>query len=388
MLGIAWLTTGFLLTFIGVVYILDYFGVLEKIPILNMLSGRVQKHWLPLGISIILVLSGLGVVTVGEIREALPAVPTAAVGDLYGADIVIIVAGTAGADFADAGYDMYLLDHTIYSGSNENAILQEIIDSGTGGLISPDGTTATPETVSSGKFTWDDQTARVGDQFVIFGFDDSTPAAADYETFFTIITINGYNPDLGTFQISPNRYQLYTFGAVDSYNFAATDITGYQEDEDAAKSGMTIDFDLYADADNNISKDMGIYIELPSAMQSSINKITVSTDAGKFAEYSSFLDTSNMDTSNVIFESAPSKQTAGNNLYYIGMVPDSLRTSSTAKEEINVEVDYDHLGTGSNLCYLYAVQLVNGGSDIHFDIAANPAFMLNATADGTDGWTT
>jgi hypothetical protein len=388
MLGIAWLTTGFLLTFIGVVYILDYLGILKQIPILNMLSGRVQKHWIPLGLSIVLVLSGTGVITVGEIREALPAVPTAAVGDLYGADVVLIVAGTSGAAFADAGYPMYLLDYTIYSGSNENEILQEIIDSGTGGLVSPDGTTATPVSVSGGKFTWDDQTARVGDQFVIFGYDDSTPASGDYETFMTVITINGYNSDLGTFQVSPNRYQLYTFGAVDSYNFANTDVTGYQEDEDAAKSGMTIDFDLYSNADNNISKDMGIYIELPSAMQSSINKITVSTDTGIFAEYSSFLDTSNMDTSNVIFESAPSKQTAGNNLYYIGMVPDALRTSSTAKEEINVEVDYDHLGTGSNLCYVYAVQLINGGSDIHFDIAANPAFMLNATADGTDGWTT
>lgn len=388
MLGIAWLTTGFLLTAIGVIYMLDYFGILKQIPVLNMLSGRVQKHWLPLGISILLVLSGMGIVTVGEIREAVPGIPSAAVGDVFGADINIIVAGTSGAAFADAGYDMYLLDYNTYSASSANEILQEVIDSGTGGLMSPEGTTATPDTVASGKFTWDDQIASVGDSFIIFGYDDTTPAAGDYEAFFATITINGYNAELGTFTVSPNRYQLYTYGTVDSYNFAGTDVAGYQEDEDASKSGMTIDFDLYSDADNNVSRDIGIYVELPSAMQSAINKIIVSTDAGKFAEYSSFLDTSNMDTSNPIFESAPSKQTSGNNLYYVGAVPDALRTSSTAKEETNIEVDYDHLGTGSNLCYVYAVMMVNGGSDIHFDINANPAFTLNATADGTDAWTT
>lgn len=388
MLGFAWLTTSIFIAMIGVAYILDYFAILEKIPIVNMLSGHIPKSVPVLILSSVMVLGGLGLIPVDSASGYVNALPSQSTNDVYGADINIIVAGTTGAAFADAGYDMYLLDYTTYSASSANEILQDIITSGTGILVSPEGMTASPDTVTSGKFTWDDQIAKIGDKFIIFGYDDVTPAAGDYQPFFTEIEIVGYNSELGTFTISPNRHQLYTFGAVDSYNFASTDITGYTEDEDAAVAGLTIGFDLYSDADNNVSVDGGLYIELPSAMQSQINKITVSTTDGVFAEYSSFLDTSNMDTSNPIFESAPSKQTSGNNLYFVGALPDALRTSSTSKDKTNVEMDYDHLGTGDYLVYIYAVQMLNGGSDIHFDIAANPAFALNATPDGTDGWTT
>lgn len=386
MFGIVGLTAGVILAILGFMYILDYIGLLRKIPGLNVASGHIPKNIFVLILSLVLIASGAGM-TLGDVTETVNSLESQSTTDTYGADINLIVAGTAGAAFADSGFEMYLLDYETYSGSNANAILQDVIDSGTGGLVSPEGTTATPDTVTSGLFTWQDQVAKIGDKFVVWGYDDETPAAGDYETFFEIIEIVGFNAEQGTFTVTPNRYQLYTFGAVDSYNFASTDITGYTEDADSATAGMTISFDLYSDADNNISKDMGLFIELPSAMQSQINKITVTNDDGLFAETSSFLDTSILGIGNKFFESAPAKQTAGNSIYYVSELPNALRTSTTAKDKINVELDYDHLGTGSNLIYIYAVQMVSGGSDIHFDIAANPAFALNATADGTDGWT-
>ena len=184
---------------------------------------------------------------------------------------------------------------------------------------------------------------------------------------------------------------MYTYGTVDTYNYAKTDVAGYVEDEDTSTPNMGIEFKIYSNADYNISKDAGLYMEVSSAMQTQINSIMITTDTidgGLFAEYSSFLDTSNLGMGSKIFESAPSKQTAGNSMYFVGALPDALRTSSTSKEAIGVEVDYDHLGTGSQLVYFYVVENMNGGVDQHFDINANPAFTLNATADGTDAWTT
>jgi len=383
MLGFIWLTPLFLMGVLGIMYFLDRFHLLEQIPLANMVSGKVQQTPLNTVIAIVLVVFGFGYIGVDTATDLYP---SASASGIVGADIVLILNDGSGTDFADTGYSFYALDYSTYAGSNSNDILTEIKDYGTAGLVGAGGGIAVAETVSDGKATFDDYLGTIGDNIIIFGYDDTVPAAGDYETLMETIEILSYNENLGSFGISPNRFTLNTFGSIDSYNFAGTDITGYEEDEDAAKVGMSINFDIYSNANYNISKDAGLYVEIPTEMQSQINKIKVSTTDGVFGEFSSFLDTSNMDTTNPVFESAPAKQSSSNNMYYVGMLPDSYRTSTTNLDKVNVDVSYDHLGTGSYVSYLYVVEQVNAGSGLHFDIAANPAFALNTTAVGIDGW--
>lgn len=392
MLGIAWLSFNMLLAAAGIIYVLDYFGMLRKIPLLNLMSGRVPKNGLILLGSFVLIGVGFGWISIGGLMDdsdgtGYTGPSNAQTAQTYSGDIKLMMSTGDGSNFADGDYNFYLLDYTEYADKSKYEIMQTVVDSGVSALKAPGGGTPSASSTTDGAIERVDMNAQIGQRFVLFGYNSESPSAGDHEVIKESFTIKNYNENLGTFTVSPNRFQLYKYGAVDTYNFAESDISGYVESESSSVE-KTISFDMYPQSNYRIGDDMGMYVELPDELQGDIDSIAVTTEDGTKEEFTNYKDISNMDTSDPVYESAPDKQNSDNAMYYVGELPDIKRTSDTNKDPINVKVTYTHPGSGTNNAYFYGVQLLTGGQDLHFDIAQNPAFNLNATTAGSDGWTT
>lgn len=414
MLGIASLTVGTLILILAIYYILDYFKIVEKI--LPMASGVIPRSPLILAVAIIATVLTTGIISFETVSEewegiGLPTPPTAAVGQQFQYDIPIVGMEEDGSAFTDGTYAVHLVNakgtlngrtiDDIYTspaapfkaGEGDLALLYEFAqaeyDSGLtsipGAYVETSTAAEFSEVISSGIWEWDAVTANIGDKFYIYGRYDTSWAVAEYEPFVKPITITGTNPDQGEFALSDNRQRVYYMGTHAVYNFAETSVAGYTEDEDAASADRFIDVDFYADANSNHTRDTHLFVELTSDMQSRVDAITISNDDGEFAKYTKLTDTSNLNTDDWRFESAPSLTVSTSTMYYAGQMPDSLRTATTDKDKIGVEVQYDHSGAAAiNKWYLYDVHFARFGSDFHID---GDNVWINATKDGADGWT-
>jgi hypothetical protein len=412
MLGFEFLTIGFIILVVALYYILDYVGIVEKL--IPSFSGVLPRSPVILAVAVIAAVMTSGIITfetVSEewegIRELAP--PTAAAGQQFQYEIPIVGMEEDGTAFTDATYAVHLISakgtldgrtiNDIYAnpaapfkaGEGDLALLyaltQAEYDNGLTTIPGAYAETSTAaefaDTIASGLWEWTAVTASIGDEFFIYGRYDTSLGQGEYEPFVKKITITGTNPDQGEFSLSDNRVRVYKISTPTIYNFAETSVAGYSEDEDAAAADKLIEVDYYANANHNRSVDTHLYIDLTANMKSSIDLITISNDDGEFARYSKFTDTTNLNTDDWRFESAPS---AAGTVYYVGILPDSLRTATTDKDKVGIEMQYDHTGdtVTPNKQYFKLVQFARFGSDFHIDA---DTFWLDVATNVTDGWT-
>lgn len=414
MLGIGWLTVGFLVGLIAVMYILDYFKILEKF--LPMASGILPRSPLILAVSIIAIVLTTGIISFETVTEGIEGIgvptPGAQVGDTFQYQIPIVGMEEDGTPFSDTTYAMHLISgdgmidgrtvNDIYEnpaapfkpGENDLALLyafaQEEYDDGLTALPGAYAETSTAaefsSTHSSGEFAWNAVTAGIGDVFYLYGRYDTSWSAGEYEPVVKKIIITGTNPDQGEFALSDNRVRVYYMGATAVYNFAETSVAGYTENLTAAANDKTIDVDWYSNANANRTRDNHMYAELTPNAKSRIDSITISNDDGEFETYSQFSDTTNLNTDDWRFESAPALTNSSSTMYYVGQMPDTLRTATTDKDKVNVAIQYDNSGDqSSNKIYFRMVSLARFGGDYHID---GDVFWLDSIYNsGTTGWT-
>ena len=412
MLGLEFLTLGFIILIVAAYYILDYIGLVEKV--IPSFSGVLPKSPLILAIAVIAAILTSGIITFETVSEewkeiGLPTPPTAAVGQQFQYQIPIVGMEEDGTDFTDATYAVHLINakgtlngrtiDDIYTnpaapfkpGEGDLALVYELaqaeyddgLTSIPGAYVDTSTAAEFSDTITSGEWAWNAVTASVGDKFYIYGRYDTSFAQGEYEPFVKPITITGTNPDQGEFSLSDNRQRVYYISVPTIYNFAETSVAGYSEDEDTAAADKLIDVDYYANANNNRSIDTHLYLDLTANMKSSIDLITISNDDGEFARYSKFTDTTNLNTDDWRFESAPS---AAGTVYYVGILPDSLRTATTDKDKVSIDMQYDHTGdtVTPNKQYFKLVQFARFGSDFHVDA---DTFWLDVATNVSDGWT-
>lgn len=243
-------------------------------------------------------------------------------------------------------------------------------------------------TLSSGVYSINGYSARIGDQVTFAGYYDSSPAAAENVSFVKTATITGItagsNPE---WMLSDAQLVWYDYPTLAFYDPTETARTVYTEDEDASVQ-KTLSFDMFPTNNGEQWTDASIWVESPSANIAAITHVKVTgvdmNGASYVYDYGMPYEISSADN---LFKATPALTTSTNKMYYIGKIADSVRTSTTQKGKVHFEVTYDHPASGSVNFYFKAVQNTNALTTTgHYQSPATN-LNLNATTTGTDGWT-
>ena len=300
-----------------------------------------------------------------------------------------------GSDYAESG-SYYYVDPTLYA--DHYQALQVYIDEGAAGLRGPDGNAAQVSSVSSGSVTFSDVEVVTGQNIGVVYIYDSTPAAAEWPCMlWTDIVVSAPDDDDSdnNHKLTGSVLNIARLGALDSYNYENTDITGYKYKgaTTTAESNKEISFDARPTTEGDVIRDMYVFVETDSTMDAQIDHITI---AGTTYAFSSWIAID--DASATWKEVKESKQATANNLYAVATVPLMEYVSSTAgtpdrKGQVEMTVQYDFPSMAVNtsaLFYVYGVCEGAGGADMHYSAAANPLFTYNGTTGfgETTAWTT
>lgn len=300
-----------------------------------------------------------------------------------------------GSDYAESG-SYYYVDPALYT-DHYNA-LQVYVDEGAAGLRGPDGNAAQVATVSSGSVTFSDVEVVTGQTIGIVYIYDSTPAAAEWPCMLwkdIVVSAPDDDDSDNNHKLTGSVLRIARLGALDSYNLHNTDITGYKYKgaTTTTESNKETSFDARPTTEGDVIRDMYIFVETDSTMDSQIDHIII---AGTTYTFSSWIAID--DASATWKEVKESKQASANNLYAVATVPLMEYVSSTAgtpnkKGEVEITVQYDFPSMAVNtsaLFYVYGVAEGAGGADMHYSAAANPLFTYNGTTQTgvTSDWTT
>ncbi len=402
---------GYSLTFVvGALILAELFGVLGKIPLLNILSGRLDRQ------TAVMILVGLAIVTFAGISlssltggaglGALPALPSApsAAAPAVAAPLTIgaSVTGTLNlkpidaeaAAWTDTTYKIYILDSSMWAG-NEQATrynLHKLVSEGKLTSLKAVGGfgQAVPHTVATNTFS-EEVTAKQGDKAIIFGYLDATPAINEPVSIAKEIVISGYNPEQDLLQWSfiesgSRNLQIFNYSEnIWSDPTSDATVSGYTDDEDTAASGKTFLVNMMPDVIGGVGLDQYLYLETTPAETSDL-AVTI---AG--VEYTTLVKVSDLPSNSNIYRSAPPIANGGvYEMYTVGAIPDTKRTadSGTGLGKTSISLSYAHPGSGTPaLIDLNIVENANALSinNGHFD-SPTSAFQLNLTAVGTDGW--
>jgi len=255
--------------------------------------------------------------------------------------------------------------------------MKKIYDGATADLIP--GTMS----VSSGTYTRSGYNARIGDVVVFAGYDDSTPAAAEVISFVKTATITGITAgSTPEYMLSDSTNIWSTYPTLLFYDSSDAAKTVYVEDEDVA---IEKTFTVYMFPTNNGEAwtDAALWIESPESSIANIKRVRITSTQGA-VDFGMPYEISSTEAK---FKAQPALTTTTNKMYYVGAIPDVIRTSTSQKAKVTFEVTYDHPAS-TVVNYLKVTQNTNALTSAggHFDSPAVPGFTLNMTAAGTDAW--
>ena len=300
-----------------------------------------------------------------------------------------------GSDYAESG-SYYYVNPALYT--DHYNVLQVYIDEGAAGLRGPDGNAAQVATVSSGSVTFSDVEVVTGQNIGIAYIYDSTPAAAEWPCMLwkdIIVSAPDDDDSDNNHKLTGSVINIARLGTLDSYNYEATDVTGYlyKGSTTTAESNKEISFDARPQTEGDVIRDMYVFVETDSTSDAQIDHITI---AGTTYAFSSWIAID--DASSTWKDVKESKQATTNNLYAVATVPLMEYTSSIAgtpdrKGQVEMTVQYDFPSMAVNnsmLFYVYGVPEGAGSADMHYSASANPLFTYNGTTESTasTAWTT
>ena len=377
----------YLVAIIGLFKAMKMEGLQKAIPI-NLWSTIFMVGFLGIGL--------LGVPSLGDVADV-DFMPdefrelSSGVGDL----VVHPNYWNNGSDYAESG-SYYHVNPALYT--DHYQALQVYIDEGAAGLRGPDGNAAQVSTVSSGSVTFSDVEVVAGQNIGVVYIYDSTPAAAEWPCMLwkdIVVSAPDDDDSDNNHKLTGSVLNIARLGTLDSYNYEATDITGYKYkgSTTTAESNKEITFDARPTTEGDVIRDMYVFVETDSTSDAQIDHITI---AGTTYAFSSWIPID--DASSTWKDTKESKQATTNNLYAVATVPLMEYISSTAgtpdrKGQVEMTVQYDFPSMAVNntmMFYVYGVCEGAGGSDMHYSAAANPLFTYNGTTDyaASTAWTT
>ena len=361
---------------------------LSVIALVLMIIGIVKFEGRPsnivsiIALLAIVVFSGVIPSTWGEEVTTVP-IPTASFvespiqvqeGAVGSASLKLYVKNIAGT--YDGTSTIYAIKPGIVTDRNE--LMKLIYDGKTSDLI--------PGTMSQsgGTYTLNGYNARIGDTVMFAGYEDSAPAATDNVSFVKMATITGITAgSTPEYMISDSSYIWYNYPTLLFYDSSDAAKTVYKEGEGTA---IEKTFTVYMFPTNNGEtwKDAALWIESPESSIANIKRVRITSTQGA-VDFGMPYEISSVETK---FKAQPALTTTTNKMYYVGEIPDVVRTSTSQKAKVTFEVTYDHPASGDVLNYLKVTQNTNALTSAggHFDSPAVPGFTLNMTATGTDAW--
>lgn len=382
----------YLAAIIGVFKAVKLEGMVKFIPI-NLVSTLFMVGFIGMGLMGIPGMAGIG--DMDDMRDALTPGGLTSVSAGVGDAVIYPNYWNNGSDYAESG-SYYYVDPALYT--DHYQALQVYVDEGAAGLRGPDGNAAQVATVSSGSVTFSDVEVVTGQNIGIVYIYDSTPAAAEWPCMLwkdIVVSAPDDDDSDNNHKLTGSVLNIARLGALDSYNYENTDVTGYKYKgaTTTAESNKEISFDARPTTEGDVIRDMYVFVETDSTMDAQIDHITI---AGTTYAFSSWIAID--DASATWKEVKETKQATGNNLYAVATVPLMEYVSSTAgtpdrKGQVEMTVQYDFPSMAVNtsaLFYVYGVAEGAGGADMHYSAAANPLFIYNGTTDTTasTAWTT
>lgn len=310
-------------------------------------------------------------------QAALKFYPTDAVGNTYaGTGVVYALDPSAAADRFD---------------------FMKILADGQNSKLVRNGAQASPKSVSSGVFTWNNFQGKIGEDVELCGYLDTAPAAGDNVSWCKTIKLTG---------ITAGSTPEWMFSGGDfNWRRYATTATWYDSSDigrsryiDMSSSAVEHTVRAYIFPGNNGEGvyNAALYIQSPAANAGAVKDVTIKGPTGASVVYTSLQSTATMSSTDPRFIAAPAVNTsaggaAGDTQYYVGAFPEEavkLGSSGVDKAVYEVALRYDHPASGDVEMFLSAVQnadakTVSGG---HFDFGQDLVINMTANTDAVTGW--
>ena len=361
--------------------------VISVALLILMIAGRIKFEGKPSGtvsliaLVAIVIFSGVIPTTWGDTIQTASIVEPSIViqeGAVGNAILKLNVKDAIGSSYAGSG-TVYALPVGVVTDRND--LMKKIYDGNTG-MLAPNSMA-----LASSVYSYNGFSGKVGDTVVFGGYYDSSPAAAENMSFVKTAKITGITAgSTPEWMLSDAQYVWYNYPTLLFYDSSDAAKTIYNETEAAA---IEKTFTVYMFPTNNGEAwtDSALWLESPSSSVANIKRISITPPNGGIPVVYGMPQ--EVSTSEAMFRAQPALTTTTNTMYYVGSIPDGVRTSTTTKGKVTIEVTYDHPASGNVLNYLKVTQNTNAltSSGGHFDSPAVPGFTLNMTDAGSDEWT-
>lgn len=260
---------------------------------------------------------------------------------------------TAGADSS-----LILLDKNAHWKGSEDATRYDLMrihyDKGLDGMTSMTGGTPKAITASSGEWSEAGLSARIGDEFVVYTYKDTSPASTENKSTAKLLKLVDFYRETGKWvaQTADGKasWNLYNYGDYDFFDGTDSEKNFYTYgDSGSADSNKVISWYTRANAQGEECVDCSVYIDAPSNYTSKFKSLTLTDKFGHSVKYTTMSKAENFagDDSRGIASTVLSAAQTNNYHYYIGDIPKDFVTLYTSADanRLTWELNTDTYGT-------------------------------------------
>ena len=212
--------------------------------------------------------------------------------------------------------------------------------------------------VSSGEWSEPQMVASKGDKFIVYTYQDTSPAANDNLTTAHLMELKDF--DVGNSkwvaQDSDGKsyWNLYTYGNHSWVDGSFVNRIGYiYDDEDTADANAVITWYSYNTADGGITADGAIYIAARSTYTGKFKSLSVTDKAGHNMKFTTMTKAENYGGSDPINIASTilTSATTNYNWYYIGTIGNEMLTLNTDSDNnrLTWELETDTYGDNDTI---------------------------------------
>jgi len=236
--------------------------------------------------------------------------------------------------------------------------------------------TGTPKDISSTSGEWSEAqlVAKKGDKFIVYTYEDTSPAAAENISTVHLMTLNDF--DIGnskwvaTDSEGRSYWNLYEYATYDWYNGQDAIKDGYIiDDAGSALSDEPATWYSRATVNDQYAPDLAVYISAPSNFTGKFGYLSVTDKAGHSKKFTSLTKAENYGGTDPINVAATKLSAAAGkggdaavwNWYYVGEISNEFLTLNTASDNnrLTWELETDTYGTNVTI---NVSLLMNSGS--------------------------
>lgn len=259
----------------------------------------------------------------------------------------------------------------------------------------PGGGTPKEISASSGEWSEPQLVASKGDKFVVYTFEDTSPAAADNVTTAHLMELKSF--DVGNSKWvaqdtdSKSYWNIYDYGSYDWYDGTDTIKNGYVYDDSAsADTGVIITWYSRASINDAMLVDGAVYIAAPSNFTGKFKSLSVTDKMGHNKKFTSLTKAENyggtdpINIASTVLTAAPTNW----NYYYVGALGKDMMTLNTETDNNRLSWELESDSYGSNVTVNVSMVMNAGAissSNGAFEIADNFEVQLGESTGADTG---